>query len=272
MKIDYKFKERYGLADVVEIVHLLRDPVNGCPWDKEQTHQSIRKNFLEEAYEACDAIDKNDKALLREELGDVLLQVALHSEMESEQGVFSIDDVADELCKKLIVRHPHIFGEVSASDSAAVLDNWEAIKRSQKGMKAGSSAIDDVPAAFPALYKSQKVQKRARDAGFDYENVSQAFGDLKSEVDELESALRDGSNIEEEVGDAIFACVNVARLSGIDAEHAAEKACEKFKSRYKTVEDAAAKRGIDMKNCGIDILNDLWKQAKNEKRKENNND
>lgn len=260
---NFTFKAKYDINDVLEIVHLLRDPVEGCPWDKEQTHESIRKNFLEEAYEACDAIDKKDKELLCEELGDVLLQVALHSEIEKQAGGFDIDEVADGLCKKLIIRHPHIFGDVSASDTKTVLDNWEEIKRSQKGQKAGSAPIDDVPDAFPALYKCQKVQKRARDAGFDYENVEQAIGDLKSEIAELELAIESRTNIEEEIGDIIFSAVNVSRLCGTDAEFAATAACTKFKTRFKNVELAAIEAGLDLKTCGMDKLNELWKNTKN---------
>lgn len=262
MKIDFEFKDKYNINDVISIVHLLRDPVGGCPWDKEQTHESIRKNFLEETYEACDAIDKKDAALLREELGDVLLQVALHAEIERQSGGFGIDDVADELCKKLIVRHPHIFGDVAAESSGEVLDNWEEIKRSQKGQKAGSDAINDVPLAFPALYRSQKVQKRARDAGFDYQDIGQAMGDLESEVAELRQAFEGNGDIEDELGDVIFAAVNVARLSGMDAEYAAAKACEKFIKRFKIVESTALKRGFDIKSCSPEIQNELWAQAK----------
>ena len=260
---NFTYKEKYDITDVLHVVHLLRDPVDGCPWDKEQTHESIRKNFLEEAYEACDAIDKNDSELLCEELGDVLLQVALHSEIEEQAGGFNINDVSDGLCKKLIARHPHIFGDVSANDSKTVLANWEDIKRRQKGQEAGSKPIDDVPDAFPALYKCQKVQKRAGDAGFDYNNVREALSDLKSEICELECALDNDTNIEEEIGDIIFSAVNVSRLCGVDAEFAATAACNKFKTRFKMVESASKEAGLDMKTCGMDKLNKLWKNTKN---------
>ncbi len=258
----YANKEHYTADDFFDIVRLLRDPVDGCPWDKQQTHESIRHNFLEETYEACDAIDKKDSELLCEELGDVLLQVALHAEIERQGGGFDVGDVIDGICRKLVVRHPHIFGEATAATSDEVLTTWEAIKRKTKGQKAGSQAIDDVPAALPALARSQKVQKRAADAGFDYPDTQGALSDLHSEIVELDTAVRENTNVAEELGDVIFAAVNVARFCGIDAEQAAEAACNKFVCRYKTVETAAQAKGIDMKCSGIDILNELWKYSK----------
>ena len=255
-------KDSYTLADVPVLISVLRDDKIGCPWDREQTHQSIRKNLLEEAYEAADAIDKNDTELLREELGDVLLQVALHSEMENRSGGFDIDDVADELCRKLIARHPHVFGNVHAETGEQVLANWEQIKRAEKSRDTGAKSIDDVPAALPALSKSQKVQKRAADFGFDYTDVNGALADLENEVAELREAIDEGGNIEEELGDVIFAAVNVSRFCKVDAEEAAQRACEKFTSRYKQVETEAFRLNIDMKSCGIDTLNRLWNAAK----------
>lgn len=258
----FELKKRYTLADVVEIVRILRDPADGCPWDREQTHESIRQNFIEEAYEAAEAIDRADSNLLREELGDVLLQVALHAEIERQSGGFDMDDVADELCQKLVLRHPHIFGTINARTSDKVLNNWEAIKREEKHQRSGLDAINDVPRVLPALMRSQKVQKRAAYVGFDYDNTGQALDDLESELSELKTAVADGTNIEEELGDVLFAAVNVARFARLDAEQALERACDKFVARFAQVEEMAAARGIDMKTAGLETLDALWKEAK----------
>ncbi len=260
--LKFTVKTKYSVNDLIDLVTVLRDPVDGCPWDKEQTHESIRQNFLEETCEAIEAIDRKDAELLQEELGDVLLQVALHAEIERQAGGFDINDVADGVCKKLVLRHPHIFGDVLADDTVTVLSNWEDIKRKEKHQKTGADAVDDVPRALPSLMRSQKVQKRAGYVGFDYPNAEMALSDLKSEVDELSDAMAHGTNLEEELGDVMFAAVNVARLSGLDAERAAEKACDKFAARFKVTERLATERGLDMKTCGMDKLNELWGEAK----------
>ncbi|MBQ4093424.1 MAG: nucleoside triphosphate pyrophosphohydrolase [Oscillospiraceae bacterium] len=258
----FEVKNNYTLADVPLLVRRLRDPEEGCAWDKLQTHDSIRQNFLEEACEAMDAIDRKDTYALCEELGDVLLQISLHSEMEREQGTFDIDAVADMLCKKLVLRHPHIFGDVQTDDPEQVLKNWEDIKRVEKSQKTGSDAIEAVPKALPALMRSQKVQKRAAYVGFDYENVQQAMGDLRSEVEELSSAVAGEGDVFEELGDVLFSAVNVARFTHVDSELALTRACDKFAARFKETERLAAERGIDMPSASLDSLNGLWAQAK----------
>ncbi|MEG0913442.1 MAG: nucleoside triphosphate pyrophosphohydrolase [Oscillospiraceae bacterium] len=258
----FKIKEKYDINDLIRLVRVLRDPADGCPWDKVQTHESIRKNLIEETYEAADAIDKKDKTLLCEELGDVMLQVALHSEIERQSGGFDIDDVATGICEKLVLRHPHIFSDVVANDSDTVLTNWEAIKRTEKSQKTGTDSVRDVPLALPALARSQKVQKRAGYVGFDYPNVQMAVDSLHSETDELSEALRDGTNVEEELGDLLFSAVNVARLSGLDAEQSLDRACNKFVKRFEIVEQLADARQIDMKTADIHTLNALWDEAK----------
>ncbi len=258
----FEIKESYTVNDLIALVHVLRDPEHGCPWDRVQTHESIRQNLIEETYEAADAIDKNDKTLLCEELGDVLLQVALHAEIEKQSGGFGIDEVADGICKKLVLRHPHVFGEVVAKDSDTVLTNWEAIKRVEKSQKTGADSVHDVPLALPALMRSQKVQKRAGYVGFDYPNVQMALDDLRSELEELSAAVEADTNVEEELGDLLFAAVNVARFKKLDAERSLERACDKFVRRFEIVEQLASSRGIDMKNADIDTLNGLWDEAK----------
>ncbi|NLC79520.1 MAG: nucleoside triphosphate pyrophosphohydrolase [Ruminococcaceae bacterium] len=260
--VDFEIKEEYTLADLVKLGRVLRDPEEGCPWDKVQTHESIRKNFIEETYEAVDAIDKKDKHLLKEELGDVLLQVLLHSEMERELGVFDIDAIANDECKKLVLRHPHIFGTVKADDSDTVLSNWEDIKREEKSQKSGTEAITDVPRALPALMRSQKVQKRAGYVGFDYDTTDEAVSELESELNELKDAIKNGTNYEEELGDLLFSAVNVARFLKIDSEEVLEKACNKFINRFTIVESLASERNINMREVGMTKLNELWQEAK----------
>ena len=261
--MDFKRKERYSVEDLLKIMEILRSE-NGCPWDREQTHQSIRKNMIEETYEVVEAIDRQDPVLLQEELGDVLLQVVFHSRMEEEAGRFSFDDVADGICKKLIERHPHIFGDVVAADAEQVLKNWDAIKKQQKGQDSYAQTLADVPNVLPALMRASKVQQRAARAGFDYENIQQALDDLKSELQELSSALKagDSKNAGEELGDLLFAAVNVSRFLKLDGEETLTAATEKFIRRFTRVEELSAQKGVDMKTAGIDALNDLWKQAK----------
>ena len=260
---DFTFKDQYSIDDLLRIMEILRSE-NGCPWDREQTHESIRKNMIEETYEVVEAIDKQDPALLREELGDVLLQVVFHSRMEEEAGRFTFDDVANDICQKLIERHPHIFGDVVADNSDQVLKNWDAIKKQQKHQKTYTQTLEDVPAVLPALMRASKVQQRAARAGFDYPDLSGALEDLKSEVVELTDAItqNDSQNAEEELGDILFAAVNVSRFLKTDAEETLTRSTEKFIRRFKKVEELAAARKIDMKSAGIDTLNELWKQAK----------
>lgn len=258
----FEVKEAYTLHDLVLLVEALRDPLDGCPWDKVQTHDSIRQNFLEETYEVLEAIDNGNKDQLLEELGDVLLQVVLHAEIERQDGGFDIDGVADRICKKLVLRHPHIFGEIQADNPDQVLGNWEQIKRQEKHQKSGTDAIADVPLALPALMRSQKVQKRAGYVGFDYDGIDGAMHDLESEVEELKQAIAESSNVEEELGDLLFAAVNVARFAKLDAELSLKRACDKFAKRFARVEQLALAGGIDMQQAGMDKLDALWKQAK----------
>lgn len=187
----FTLKDHYKMEDLLAIMKVLRSE-DGCPWDREQTHASLRNNFVEETYEVLEAIDNQDSALLREELGDVLLQVAHHAAIEEEEGHFNFDDVADGICQKLIVRHPHIFGDVVVKDSGEVLDNWDEIKRQQKGQSTYTETLKSVPKVFPALMRSAKVQKRAAKSGFDYPDAQWAMQDLLSEVEELKEAMAAG--------------------------------------------------------------------------------
>ena len=259
----FEFKDAYKIEDLRRIMELLRSD-NGCPWDREQNHKSIRANLLEEAYEAVDAIDRANDTDLCEELGDVLLQVVFHARMAEEEGSFTLDDVADGICKKLILRHPHVFGEVKVSDSAEVLDNWDRIKRVEKKQETALSTLDSVPKAFPALMRAQKVGKRAAKAGFDWDAVDGAFDKITEETDELRAAISSGKreDMAEELGDLLFSIVNVARFLKLDAEDALQSATNKFSDRFGRVERLAASRGLDMETAGIDALDDLWNEVK----------
>ena len=260
---NFEFKEKYGIEDLLKIMEILRGP-GGCPWDAEQTHESIKKGFIEETYEVIEAINKKDNELLQEELGDVLLQVVFHAEIEKELGTFDFSDVTDGVCKKLVERHPHVFGEVKVSSTDEVLSNWDDIKRKSKGQKTQGSSMLKVPKELPALMRAQKLQSKAKKAGFDWDDMSGALDALESEIKELKSAIaeKEADAIEDEFGDVLFSCVNVARFIDIDAEEALTRSNDKFMSRYLVVEKLATERGIDMKNTPIEELDKLWDEAK----------
>lgn len=261
--MDFVEKETYTFDDLVRILKLLRAP-GGCPWDREQTHQSIRQNFIEETYEAIEAIDTNDKELLKEELGDVLLQVVFHACIEEEQNSFDINDVCDGICKKLIVRHPHVFADVQADTSEKVLSNWDKIKMRTKSQKTQADAMDSVSRALPSLMRSAKLQQKAAKVGFDWENVDGALDKLSEEVDELKQAVQnqDKDNQAEELGDVLFSAVNVSRFLKVDSEKALYDACDKFTDRFRRVEALAKARGIDMRTASISELDSLWDEVK----------
>ena len=259
--VDFQYKDSYDVRDLEEIVRILRAP-GGCPWDAEQTHESIRRNFLEEAYEAVEAIDEQSPDHLKEELGDVLLQVLFHARMEQEAGRFNLDDVADGVCKKLIYRHPHVFGDVSVSGTGEVLTNWEELKRKEKGQATNTDALDAVARSLPALWRAEKVQKKAKKAGFDWPDVSGALDKLSEELEELKAAVAEGTNVEEELGDLLFSAVNVSRFVKVDAEAALGKATDKFISRFQKVEAEATRQGRSMEGMSLAELDELWEHAK----------
>lgn len=263
MNQDFSEKASYSINDLIKIMKMLRAP-GGCPWDREQTHQSIRKNFIEETYEAVEAIDAEDPKLLQEELGDVLLQIIFHTEMEEEKGSFSFEDVVTGICRKLIVRHPHVFGDVKVNGSEQVLANWDEIKKQQKGQKKSADTLESVSRALPALMRSTKVQQRAARAGFDWPEVSGALEKIHEEAEELEKAVAGGvrEEIAEELGDLLFSAVNVSRFVKVDAEEALTRATDKFTTRFARVERMAEERGINMKETSIEELDKLWEESK----------
>lgn len=240
----FERKEHYTMDDLADIVELLRDPEHGCPWDKVQTHESIRKNFLEEAYEAVDAIDLNDAHLLCEELGDVLLQVALHARMEQEQERFSLGDVTTGICEKLIQRHPHIFGDTQAESPQAALDNWEAIKRREKHRETLSANLDDVPKTLPALMRTQKIQKRVSDAGYVC-GEEEARARLAESVRALEQASKETAGAA--LGALLFDAVNLGRILGADAEESLTRTAREFSEQAKCADEAVRSQGCGPK-------------------------
>ena len=269
--VDFKQKEKYDINDLLEIMRLLRAP-GGCPWDAQQTHMSIRKNLIEETYEVIEAIDKDDKELMTEELGDLLMQVVFHSQMEQEAGNFDFGDVTDGVCKKLIERHPHVFGEVEVSGVGDVLNNWDAIKRRSKGQKKGSEPMLSIPRELPALMRATKIQQKAAAVGFDWDDVSGAQQKVLEEAKELSEAIESGDkeHISEELGDLLFSAVNVSRFVKCDAEEALTAASDKFIARFIRVEQLARERGIDMESAPLEKLDELWMKPR--RRAENNND
>ena len=244
--VDFQCKARYGWEDLLEITRLLRAP-GGCPWDREQTHASIRRNFLEETYEVLDALDRDDPHDMCEERGDILMQVALHTQIEVEQGRFTMDDVVDGVAKKLVYRHPHVFGAVQADTTEEVLVNWESLKRTEKGQRSTADAIESVPHTLPALWRAEKISSKTAKAGFDWASALSALGKLEEEVRELRQALEaDGGldaphGVQEELGDLLFIAAKIGQMSGVDPEEALHLACDKFDRRFRRVETAADK-------------------------------
>ena len=260
---DFEIKDKYDINDFRRIMEVLRAP-GGCPWDAAQTHESIRNNVLEEAYEVAQAIDKNDTENLREELGDLLMQVIFHARMEEERGSFDLDDVADAAVKKLVFRHPHVFGNVKAENPEQVLDTWEQVKRIEKSQDTAARAMSDVCEALPALWRAEKVQKKAAKAGFDWPDVSGAMDKLREETDELGRGIEAGDrdNCEEELGDILFSAVNAARFLGIDPERALHRSCEKFINRFRFVEDTALAAGKRLEDMTLEEMDAIYEQAR----------
>ena len=258
-------KKDYTFDDLIDIMKILRGD-GGCPWDRAQTHQSIKYCLLEEACEAMEAMDKKSPDDFADELGDVLLQVVFHSEMAEETGTFSIQDVLNHICGKLISRHTHIFGNDKTNNTNEALDLWEENKKAEKGLRTQSELMHDVCSYLPALMRAAKVQKKAAKVGFDWEDASGAFEKLTEETEELKAAVKAGSseNIEEELGDLLFSCVNVSRFLDVNPEEALKNATNKFISRFEKVEQAAKKDGKDLNDMSLAEMDALWDKVKND--------
>ncbi len=246
----------------LELMARLRGP-GGCPWDREQTFDSIKRHTLEETYEVFDAIERRAWPDLKDELGDLLLQVLFYAQMAAEEGHFTLHDVAENLNAKLIRRHPHIFGDVEAADSAAVLRNWEQIKLEEKKAKpASASLLDDVPRSMPATLEAGKLGSKAAKVGFDWPNASGLFEKMDEEIGELQAEVRNGTaeSVEDEFGDLMFTAMNLARHLKVDAESALRRSNAKFRRRFMAMEKAAGNDGLNEKNS--DELEDLWARVK----------
>jgi MazG family protein len=251
-------REGERLLDLVRVMARLRGP-GGCPWDREQTHASLARHLLEETHETLDAIDAGDRDRLREELGDVLLQVVFHAQMAADDGAWDVDDVAQGIVEKLIRRHPHVFGDVEVADASEVLVNWEQLKAEEAGRRSGVD--EDIPETLPALARAAKVQRRAAGWGFEWRSVDGALAALREEVGELADAT-DAADVEEEVGDVLFATVALARRLGVDAESALRRTIRDFAARYERFETLAAERGLDVATAPEDELRALFREAK----------
>jgi tetrapyrrole methylase family protein/MazG family protein len=254
----------HGFDEFVELIAVLRGP-DGCPWDREQTHASLAKNMVEEAYEAVHAIETDDVAELREELGDVLLQVVLQSQIGADAGVFTIDDVIATIHAKIVRRHPHVFGEAAAKDAAAVTAKWDEIKASERAEK-GRGLLDTVPHALPALMLAQTISRKAVSAGFEWESLDGVWAKVHEELDELAAEEPGSPEAAEEIGDLLFTIVNLARKQGIDAETALRSTCDKFRARWSAMEKAAEERGEALEALGLEAQEALWQAAKQSER------
>ena len=254
-------KTRYTYDDLVTVMQRLRAP-NGCPWDREQTHASLKQDLIEECYELNDAIDEQDDAHIIEELGDVLMLVVFHSVIADEQGRFTEADVADGVVQKLIYRHPHVFGADRVQNAAEVLLKWDELKRKEKHQNSMKDVLCSVPKGFPALLRAQKIQKKARKVGFDWDSAQEAFPKIQEELHELELAMEQNGSIAEEAGDLLFAVVNVIRLLGLDAEQVLHDAADKFIRRFAKMEALADADGVKLDALTLKEQDVYWEKAK----------
>ena len=261
--LDLVSKQNYDVDDLKRIVSILRAP-GGCQWDGEQTHQSIRRNFLEEAYEVAEAIDEGSVEHLQEELGDVLLQVVFHASIEEDAGRFDLNDVADGVSRKLIYRHPHVFGDVSVNSTDEILSNWEELKKAEKGQASQADAVDSVARSLPALWRAEKMQKKAAKVGFEWPDVNGAMDKVTEELSEVRAAMNGDGDVAEELGDLLFAVVNAARFLHVDPEMALHAACDKFSARFRKVEETVLNSGRAMENVPLEELDAIWNAVKHQ--------
>lgn len=263
LKNELVSKKEYGFDDLINIMIVLRSE-DGCPWDREQTHESIRNDFIEETYEVIEAIDTADPVLLREELGDVMLQIVFHSRISEENGGFDIKDVCSDICKKLIHRHPHVFGEldVKPANGTEVLAVWNQIKSDEKQRLTVTDKLKAIPPMLPALMRAQKVGKKAKCFDFDsYESVREKLAEEIAEVDAAYAA-NDAASMEEELGDLLLTVTSMARKMGVNSEEALKKATDKFISRFEKLENETVKRGMDIETATMPELDAVWDEIK----------
>ncbi|NLM27099.1 MAG: nucleoside triphosphate pyrophosphohydrolase [Clostridiaceae bacterium] len=256
-------KKVYSYEDLLEIMKILRSP-QGCPWDREQDHESLKRYLIEEAYEVIEAIDLKDPEKLCEELGDVLLQVVFHSRIAEENGQFTMKDVIHTVSEKMVHRHKHVFGKEHAETADDVIDLWENIKREEKGNKDRTSVLDGVPSVLPALMRSYKIQEKAAKVGFDWDNIDDAWKKVTEEAGELREAYTSGdmAKSEEEIGDLLFAVVNVARFLKIEPEMALTGTIGKFIKRFEYIEKRSSEMGKELTSMTLAEMDELWDEAK----------
>jgi len=261
--------EHTPFEELVTIMKRLRGP-GGCPWDAEQTHESLTRYLLEETYEVIEAIESKSAGHLKEELGDLLLQPVFHAAIAEEAGTFTMDDIILSLCDKLVRRHPHVFGDLQIADSAAQIENWEQIKKTEKGTER-ASALSGVPPHLPALLKAQKITEKAARVGFDWEHVDQVMAKVMEELHEFEEAMAAGDNeqMEAELGDLLFAIVNLGRFLSINPEEALRKTINRFQHRFQYVEDGLHSQGRQMNSTPLEEMDRLWEEAKQRERQNN---
>lgn len=272
--MDFQIKERYDVNDLVEIVKVLRSP-EGCPWDKVQTHDSIRKDFIEEVYEAIEAIGEKDTEHLREELGDVLLQVVFHCVIETEQGHFGLDDVADEVCKKMIVRHPHVFGNVTVKNIDQLMQNWDRIKMETKSQTAVTESMASVSKTLPSLMRAEKLHKRAKRGGVAPSGTDEVFTEIEEKLAALKQAAASDDPVlrQKRMGEFFFSAAGLSGLMNTDCEQSLYDTCDEFIGRFRAYEMTAAQRGIDIQGSSSEETNQLWKEiSTKEKLEENKNE
>jgi len=260
-----------AIERLLGIMKTLRDPQYGCPWDREQTFATIAPYTLEETYEVLDAIQREDFDDLRGELGDLLFQVVFYAQMASEQERFNFEDICHAISDKLERRHPHIFGDATAETSSDVLKNWEAIKTAERADKAQHSALDDIPKALPALMRAHKIQKRCHKVGFDWTTLGPVVAKVHEEIDEVmheaQQSVVDGEKLEEEIGDLLFATVNLSRHLGSKAETALQKANDKFERRFREVEAIINAQGLSMPGATLEQMEAAWQQVKQDEKR-----
>ena len=260
-----ELKEKYTLNDLVDIMRLLRSP-EGCPWDREQTHQSLKKYLIEETYEVLEAIDMKDDKKIYDELGDLLLQIVFHAQIADEEGRFNIDDVITAVCRKMIMRHTHVFGNDQADTADQVVDNWESLKKKEKGITNHTDVLKDVPSNLPALMRSYKVQQKAAQVGFDWDNIEDVINKVEEEISEIKDVYK-SKNVEritDEIGDALFALVNLARFLGIQPELALTGTINKYIKRFEFIEKEAMSKGKRLEDMQLSEMDELWNKAKTE--------
>ena len=255
--------DRNSFDKLVEIMDRLREP-GGCPWDREQTHETLKPYLIEEAYEVIEAIESGNKDHLREELGDLLFQVVFHARLTQEQGTFDIHDVVEGISQKMVDRHPHVFGDGSVKDAQHALSQWEEIKKAEEKNKRRESVLDGIPKTLPALLRAQRIQGRAARVGFDWEHEDQVFEKVEEEMSELRTAFhgKEVAHVEEELGDLIFTLVNLSRFLKINPEDALQKSTRKFMHRFQAIEKEAARQGKDLKEMSLQEMDRLWDEVK----------